>query len=70
MFAPAKTPPAIIARLNQETVRALRQPDVKEQFFTGGVDIIASTPEEMAATMKYEIARLGKLIKEAGIRGE
>ena len=70
MFAPAKTPPAIIARLNQETVRALRQPDVKEQFFTGGVDIIASTPEEMAATMTYEIARLGKLIKEAGIRGE
>ena len=68
MFAPAKTAEAIIKRLNAEFVRFLRMPEVKERFFTAGSDIVASTPAQLDATVKAEIARLGKVIKDAGIR--
>jgi tripartite-type tricarboxylate transporter receptor subunit TctC len=70
VFAPAKTPAVAVNRLNQEIVRVLNQPDVKEKFFNDGGEVIASSPEELAATMKSEMARLGKVIKEAGIRAE
>jgi len=67
MFAPAKTPPAIINLLNQEIVRGLTRPEVKELFLNSGAEVVAGTPEEFAATIKSEMARLGKVIKEAGI---
>ena len=70
MFAPSGTPAAIISRLNQETVRYLNQADVKERFFSAGLEAVGSTPEELAAKMKSEMARLGKVIKDAGIRAE
>ena len=70
MFAPARTPQAVIARLNQDTVRLLNQTDVKEKFFSAGMDAAGSTPDVLAARMKSEIARLGKLIRDAGIRVE
>jgi len=70
MFAPAKTPEAIIARLNQEVVRYLQQPEVKERYFKSGVEVVASSPEKMATTMKSEMERLGKMIKAAGIKVE
>ncbi len=70
MFAPAKTPAAIISRLNQEVVRYLNQAEVKEKFFSAGLEAGASTPEELGAKMKSEMVRLGKVIKDAGIRVE
>lgn len=68
MFAPAKTPAPIITRLNQEFVRALNNADVKPRFFSAGEDVVGSSPEQFAATLKSEMARLGKLIKDAGLR--
>ena len=68
IFAPAKTPAAIINRLNQEIVRVLNKPDVKEKFFNAGVETVGSSPEQLAATMKSEMARLGKVIKDIGIQ--
>jgi tripartite-type tricarboxylate transporter receptor subunit TctC len=70
LFAPAKTPAAIVQRLNQETVRVLNRPDVKEKFLSTGTDISFSTPEEFAATIKSEMSVLGKVIKDANIRAE
>jgi tripartite-type tricarboxylate transporter receptor subunit TctC len=70
VFAPAKTPAAIINRLNREIVRALNQGDVKERLFNTGVEVVASTPAQLAATMKSEMAKYGKVIKDAGIRVE
>jgi tripartite-type tricarboxylate transporter receptor subunit TctC len=70
MFAPAKTPVAIIDRLNQEIVRVLNKAEVKERFFNAGVETVGSTPEEFAAAIKSNVAKWGKLIKEAGIRDE
>ncbi len=70
LFAPAKTPAEIVARLNQETLRVLARPDVKERFFSAGVETLGGTPEEFATTMKSDIARWGKVIRDAGIRAE
>jgi tripartite-type tricarboxylate transporter receptor subunit TctC len=70
LFAPARTPAAIVSRLNREAVRFLARADVKEKLLAAGVVPIGSTPEELAAAMKSEIARMGKVIKEAGIREE
>lgn len=70
IFAPAKTPAPLINRLNQEIVRVLNQADVKEKFFNAGAETIGSSPEKFAARVKSEMARLGKVIKDAGIHAE
>jgi tripartite-type tricarboxylate transporter receptor subunit TctC len=68
ILAPAGTPRTIVNRLNREIVGVLQQASLKEKFFGAGVEVVASTPESLAATMKSEVARIGKLIKEAGIK--
>ena len=70
VWAPAKTPAAIITRLSQEIVRALNRAEVKEKFLTSGVEPGSSSPEELAAIVKAELALYGKLAKEAGIKVE
>jgi tripartite-type tricarboxylate transporter receptor subunit TctC len=69
-FAPGKTPAAIITRLNQEIVRVLTRAEVKERFLNIQTEVVASTPEQFAATLKSEIAKWSKVIKDAGIRVE
>lgn len=70
VVAPAKTPAALISRLNQDIVRVLNRADVKERHFTAGVETVASSPDELLTTMKSDIARWGKVIKDANIRVE
>ena len=70
MFAPAKTPAPVINRLNQEIVRVLNQTDVKQRFLDSGVEVVGSSPEEFAAAMKSDMSRVGKVIRDAGIRAD
>ncbi len=70
MFAPARTPAAIVNRLHQETVRVLSRPDVKEKFLAMGAEVVGSSPEQLMTTVRSETSRLGKVIKDAGIRGD
>jgi tripartite-type tricarboxylate transporter receptor subunit TctC len=70
MFVPAKTPATLINRLNQEIVRVLNNPEVKEKLFNTGSDVVGSSPEQFAAAIKSEVARLGKVIKDVGIKAE
>ncbi len=70
VFAPAKTPDAIINRLNQEIVRAANKPDIKEKILASSVEPIGSTPAALAALRKSEMVRMGKIIKDNNIRGE
>ena len=67
IFAPAGTPEAVITRLNREFIPFLRRTDTREKFFAAGVEVIGGTPEELAATLKSEMARLGKVIQATGI---
>jgi tripartite-type tricarboxylate transporter receptor subunit TctC len=70
MFAPAKTPPAIITRLHKEIVSYVTRPEVKERFFNSGVEAVGSTPEQLAATMKSELGRLTKVVKASGMTAD
>ena len=69
-FLPAKTPPSLAARWNQEIVRAMARDDVKERFFNVGVETMGSSPAQLAATIKSDIAVLNRLVKEGAIRNE
>jgi tripartite-type tricarboxylate transporter receptor subunit TctC len=69
-FAPAKTPPALVARLNHELVTVLKRADIRERFFSAGEEAVGSTPAEFAARVKSDMERLGKLIRDIGIRDE
>lgn len=68
VFAPAKLPEATATQLNREIVRVLQKPDIKEKFLRAGVETVGSTSGEFADTVKTEMTRMGKVIKEAGIR--
>ena len=70
LSAPAKTPPAILARLHKETVRVLNDSGVREQLQGLGAEIVGSTPQQYAAYVRNEIAKWGKVIKAAGIKSQ
>jgi tripartite-type tricarboxylate transporter receptor subunit TctC len=68
LFAPAATPKPIIARLNQEAVKALRQPDVVRTLSSQGAEPIGNTPEEFGAFVKAEIEKWANLVKVARMK--
>ena len=70
MWAPAKVPKAIITRLNQDSVKFLSRQDIKERFLAAGTEVAAGTPEDFEATVRSEVAKLGPVIREAGIKAE
>jgi len=70
VFAPARTPPEMIARLNHEIVTALGASDVREQLRVQGLDTLPSTPEQFAAFIKVEITKWAKVIRISGARAE
>ena len=67
-FAPAGMPAAIINRLNQEMVNVLRRPDIKDKFYRIGLESGGNTPEHLAAAMKAQMAKWGRLIRDANLR--
>jgi len=70
LFAPAGTPPAIIVRLNTVIAQFLARADIQERFAAAGMDAAASTPGQLSASVQTEVARIGKVIRAAGIRGD
>jgi tripartite-type tricarboxylate transporter receptor subunit TctC len=69
VYVPAATPATIIQQLNAAIVAVLKMPEVRERFLNAGIEAVGSTPEEFAAVMKADEARLRNVISEAGIRG-
>ena len=68
LFAPAKTPVAIIRKLNQVVARFPRAVETRARLLSNGLEAVGNSPDEFAATIKSEIARLGKVISDVGIR--
>ena len=66
-LAPAGTPKAIVTRLNAEINAALKLPDVRAKLEAAGIEIQGGTPQDYAALIKSDLAKWGKVIKEAGI---
>jgi tripartite-type tricarboxylate transporter receptor subunit TctC len=68
LFVPAQTPRAIVTRLNQEAVKALRMPDVVKTLSSQGAEPIGNSPEEFSAFVKSEIDKWAKLVKVAKLK--
>ena len=67
MFGPAGIPQPIVTQLNTELTRILKTPEVNKTFATLGVDAATSTPEQLTAMIKVEVAKYAKLIQSVGI---
>ena len=70
VVAPAGTPKAIVAKLNAEIRKAVAMPDVREKLVAQGFSVLGSSPEELGAATKEQLARYGALMKKAGIKAE
>jgi tripartite-type tricarboxylate transporter receptor subunit TctC len=70
LFAPAGTPPAIVARLSAETRRIIEDRQVKAQIAQIGFELFGSTPEELGEFVKVQLVRTAKMVKDAGIEPE
>jgi tripartite-type tricarboxylate transporter receptor subunit TctC len=70
MLAPAGTPKPIIARLNAEVVKALGDAEVRRKLEELGFAVQGSSPEELGAMTRDQLAKYGRLIKEMGISNE
>jgi tripartite-type tricarboxylate transporter receptor subunit TctC len=68
LFAPRGTPPEIVARLNTEVARILEAPDVREAFARLGTDVSSTTPEQLAAYVESEWARMAKIVAASGAK--
>jgi len=67
LFVPARTPSDTIGQLNRDFRAVLEDPELRRRFLELGLEAIPSTPEELSARLKSEIARWARVIKAAGI---
>jgi len=68
MLAPARTPDNIIRQINAEVAKVMTRADIKEKLVAAGTDAMSTSPEEFAAIIRTDMAKWGKVIREAGIR--
>ncbi len=68
LLAPAATPKAIVAKLNEEFVKAARSPDLIQRLTDNGNLIASSTPEEMTRIVAEEVKTMEKLIATLGLK--
>jgi tripartite-type tricarboxylate transporter receptor subunit TctC len=66
LSAPAKTPPEIVRRLHEETVKALAQPEFRSKLEQVGFVVVGNTPAEFSAFVASEVEKWGKVVKTAG----
>jgi tripartite-type tricarboxylate transporter receptor subunit TctC len=69
-LAPAATPRAIVAGIQREIAAILQRSEVRQAVIAQGGDAVGSTPQELAALIAHEYERLGKLVRETGMRAE
>jgi len=68
LLVPSGTPRPIVDRLSAEVTRALQAPDVKARFAATGGVVVQPGPDAFAALIKSELAKWGRIVKEAGIK--
>lgn len=70
LFAPAGTPPAIVDKIGADVRAIMRTPAFAERQAAKGLDVVASTPQDLAATIRAEVTSVGEMIRAAGIQAE
>ena len=68
VLAPAGLPAPILARLNEELLKALREPDVRERILADGAEPVGSSPAEFRAFLEADLAKWAKVVKESGAK--
>jgi tripartite-type tricarboxylate transporter receptor subunit TctC len=68
VLGPAKMPRDVVMRINQEVIRAVNLPDVKEKLFQLGLDMQPGTPEQLDALIKAETVKWAKVVKDSGAK--
>jgi len=69
-FVPIKTPADVIRKIHADTVAILAEPAIKTRLTQVGVEVVASTPDQLAARLRAEIEQWGPIIRAAGIKVE
>jgi tripartite-type tricarboxylate transporter receptor subunit TctC len=69
-FAPAKTPPAVVARLQKEVARVVHLPEIKERFAAMGLVSVGSSPEELAGVVARDLEKYTAVAKAANIKND
>ena len=70
LFMPAKTPQDIVMKVHGEVVKILNAPELKARLGAQGIELVTNSPADFARFVREDNARWGRLIKEAGIKGE
>jgi tripartite-type tricarboxylate transporter receptor subunit TctC len=70
VFAPAGLPRPVVDRLNAEVARALAAPDLQQRLVSQGAEPLAGSPDQFAAYLKSEVAKWGKVVRDAGVQPE
>ena len=70
IMVPAATPPAVVAKLNAEIAKVMRQPEVRKQLADQGAEAVATTPEQFGSFIDSEISRWAVVVKESGAKAE
>jgi tripartite-type tricarboxylate transporter receptor subunit TctC len=70
IMAPAGTPAPIVTKLHAEFVKVMQTEDVKKLLLPQGVNIVTGTPDEFVKLITSDIEKIGKLVKDAGIKGD
>jgi tripartite-type tricarboxylate transporter receptor subunit TctC len=70
LIAPKGTPPAVVALLSENVKKILLAPGEPKRFADRGLDVIASSPEECATHLRNEVVKLGRVVKERGMRAD
>ena len=70
VFAPAGTPKAIVERLHTEIAKILKQPDVAKKLTDLGLNLSGMPPAELAALVKSDVLRLGKVVRDSGAKAK
>jgi tripartite-type tricarboxylate transporter receptor subunit TctC len=70
VFAPARTPPALVRKLNQDMARVLALPDVRARFAELGMEPVGNTPQELTRIIQSDLRRWAKVIEDSGAKAE
>jgi tripartite-type tricarboxylate transporter receptor subunit TctC len=70
VLVPAGTPHEVISRLNQDISKAVRSPEMRQRWIEQGFEPRATTTDELAAAIKSDVDKWGRIVRQAGIRAE
>ncbi len=70
IVVPAATPRGVVTKINADTVKVLNMPEVREKIIAQGNQVGGGTPEEFGALIRAEMAKWGKVVREAGVRAD